>query len=1079
MNQEIKLYRIAMLLSRFTEHVNILNSNMEFSINIHAENALISILNIVYDCNLVNVNYEEGKTYPSIDLRDDEKRVAFQITATGSMSKIKHTVTEYVKHRLHKKYDKLYIFIINRKNNNYNQTVMNSITKEFLLTKDNILDRNDLYLAINKTNDFTKIESILSILEKQFSDINFSNKWETYADGILEYDNSVIERFKNLEIRGFSPRIINKEVGVQLEDLYVEVNLVKENDTNDDNYSMTIENIIENNQRIIILGDPGSGKSTILKHIAYEYCSKRSLYSEIIPLYIRCPDYAKKYELAYMGLGEYIIDGLNKKFENIFLDALEKGRLFLLLDGLDEINNINLRHNIIENIYSFLAENNLYKIIITSRKVGYAEARLNNSFSHYEIINLNHEQIERFVKNWYESIYTSHDLDEDRLGMIDNTFYNIVSNRSVMELAKNPLLLTIICLIDYKGISLPQKRVELYDIATATLLDNWVARRGVGNYKKATKDILVELLAPIAYYIHENYDNGLITEKEFKNLFYESYKAIATSSISLISNIDLDKQIYDMINYIKSETGFIVEKGIDIKGNSLFGFIHLTFQEYLASIELIERLKKNFDFNKILFNPYWHEIIVISGEQVGMGKRYIDSINAVSEYVSKILNAKDDFPIKKRPLCIVLDIMCDDVEISEELFLSILNNLQIDLEGNSLYSTRFSLDTYFVKLLNTSVYSTSVLNFLLDNINNIKYTAKIVDILMESSGVESVKESIIEIISKNNENLNYLFYDYKTVFPLAPVIHSEYYKQRIIDYTNNSEDSEDIPSQYIYSILETNTLFDGYNENTIDNLIRGIKYLKDKDKKNLFAQMAVSSILWNNDDQRLEFVKALKDDKSLLVDYKEVEREFKELYPDLREYDALIKFKDEELLFYNPDNKEFSFKNNNQKIKYPIKSENLVNKIKVRNIEDFTEFVNLLAKYHQNWTNYKIKSDKVLKQWGKYYKIFLWSAIPRDISLVLVKYLLEQKKYTLNYINNYYIHFLNVCRNIYPSKLNLSYSNDKIITYIKNCDLESYKKIVILALIGKREDYEDLLKDVLEGYENGSSKELSEILFIV
>lgn len=52
MNQQEILFRISQLLSRFTEQVKILNSNGEFSINIHAENILINILNIIYDCKL-------------------------------------------------------------------------------------------------------------------------------------------------------------------------------------------------------------------------------------------------------------------------------------------------------------------------------------------------------------------------------------------------------------------------------------------------------------------------------------------------------------------------------------------------------------------------------------------------------------------------------------------------------------------------------------------------------------------------------------------------------------------------------------------------------------------------------------------------------------------------------------------------------------------------------------------------------------------------------------------------------------------------------------------------------------------
>ena len=74
MEQQKLLFRISQLLSRFSEQVRILNSNAEFSINIHAENILIDVLNVIFDCELENVNYEENKTYPSIDLRDKNKR---------------------------------------------------------------------------------------------------------------------------------------------------------------------------------------------------------------------------------------------------------------------------------------------------------------------------------------------------------------------------------------------------------------------------------------------------------------------------------------------------------------------------------------------------------------------------------------------------------------------------------------------------------------------------------------------------------------------------------------------------------------------------------------------------------------------------------------------------------------------------------------------------------------------------------------------------------------------------------------------------------------------------------------------
>ena len=119
MNRQETLFRISQLLSRFTEQVKILNSNGEFSINIHAENILINILNTIYTCNLKNVNYEENKIYPSIDLRDYDKRIAIQVTSTSNLDKIKHTLSEFVSNELYKDFDTLYIYIITEKQKKY------------------------------------------------------------------------------------------------------------------------------------------------------------------------------------------------------------------------------------------------------------------------------------------------------------------------------------------------------------------------------------------------------------------------------------------------------------------------------------------------------------------------------------------------------------------------------------------------------------------------------------------------------------------------------------------------------------------------------------------------------------------------------------------------------------------------------------------------------------------------------------------------------------------------------------------------------------------------------------------------
>jgi hypothetical protein len=112
MEQQVVLNRIRTLLSRFKEEVKIDNSNGEFSRNIHAENVLLKVLNVAYDLDLHNVNYEEGKTFPAIDLRDEGRRTAFQITSTGTVDKVVHTLKECVKNGMDEQFDHLYFYFL-------------------------------------------------------------------------------------------------------------------------------------------------------------------------------------------------------------------------------------------------------------------------------------------------------------------------------------------------------------------------------------------------------------------------------------------------------------------------------------------------------------------------------------------------------------------------------------------------------------------------------------------------------------------------------------------------------------------------------------------------------------------------------------------------------------------------------------------------------------------------------------------------------------------------------------------------------------------------------------------------------
>jgi hypothetical protein len=89
---------------------------------------LIPLITEVYGYrNLENLNFTKGSNYPSVDLGDETARVAFQITATPDLKKVKETLTKFVEYKLYEKYERIIIYIITERQPNYSDEKINHI----------------------------------------------------------------------------------------------------------------------------------------------------------------------------------------------------------------------------------------------------------------------------------------------------------------------------------------------------------------------------------------------------------------------------------------------------------------------------------------------------------------------------------------------------------------------------------------------------------------------------------------------------------------------------------------------------------------------------------------------------------------------------------------------------------------------------------------------------------------------------------------------------------------------------------------------------------------------------------------
>lgn len=134
------------VVSRIIVQVELAASQGRTDINLALEDAFIPILRSVYNLpHLVNLNRKQ-KNFPGIDLGDDHDRVAFQVTSTTTLDKVKFTVQQFIDRAYYNTFDELFVLMLARKQSSYSQTSVNEIlTDKFAFNcKKHIIDLGDL-----------------------------------------------------------------------------------------------------------------------------------------------------------------------------------------------------------------------------------------------------------------------------------------------------------------------------------------------------------------------------------------------------------------------------------------------------------------------------------------------------------------------------------------------------------------------------------------------------------------------------------------------------------------------------------------------------------------------------------------------------------------------------------------------------------------------------------------------------------------------------------------------------------------------------------------------------------------------
>jgi len=309
-----------------------------------------------------------------------------------------------------------------------------------------------------------------------------------------------------------------------------------------------------------------------------------------LPFYLILNEVAREGDTLEAHLGRELEKGNFAHPRNFLAQKLDKGECVILLDALDEVMADDAYRRLADEIAEFSQKKyDRVPVLVTCRTAGFRDHRtLLRGFHRLEVQEFNDQEVDRFIRAWFGA------PREGARSQVDGILQALGRSARMRQLAGNPLLLTLICLLYERDYRLPERRVELYQRCADELIVKIEAERGLATDARFPADQKRKVLKALAGRFH---GQGL---KVFTDNALREGLAEVLTEIGVAPAAE-----NEFLQEIMERSGLIRQQS-----KTSYGFAHFTFQEFFTAEHLYTQAEGDSLLDH-LADPWWREVILL------------------------------------------------------------------------------------------------------------------------------------------------------------------------------------------------------------------------------------------------------------------------------------------------------------------------------------------------------------------------------------------------------------------------------------------------------------------------------------